>query len=296
MGGFELQSAACWRRIGSSLGHVTTRGPPKPIFAEDAIKADRFSETSRFIRSSTAASRLELANYIPLLTTAVAFAFSLLLARQYFQRRRVHQLLWTVAMAFYAISAFMEFLMNPDVMGANLSLFRVYYVLAAPLVGLLGAGVVYLLAKRGVARLFLGFVVVFSLALVATGLTASLNASTFVSGFSGGLAQGISAASSLYPMTVRVFAIVLNSVGGVALIVGALYSFLRDMSRTYNLFIAVGGVLPMAGGALLGLFESSDLFFAFELGGTVFLFLGFLLSAGYITRREAAKAAPTSNP
>ena len=134
------------------------------------------------------------------------------------------------------------------------------------------------------------------MALVATGLTAPLDASAFVNGFSGGLAQGIRAASSLYPMTVRVFAIVLNSVGGLALIVGALYSFLRDMSRTYNLFIAVGGVLPMAGGALLGFFESSDLFFGFELGGTVFLFLGFLLSARYIARREAARPAPTSDP
>jgi hypothetical protein len=52
----------------------------------------------------------------------------------------------------------------------------------------------------------------------------------------------------------------------------------------------------MAGGALLGFFGSSDLFFVFELGGTVFLFLGFLLSARYIARREAAKPTLTSNP
>ena len=237
-----------------------------------------------------------MANYIPLLTTAVAFVFSLLLARQFLQRHRTHQLLWTVAMLFYAVSAFMEFLMNRDVMGPNLSLFRVYYVLAAPLVGLLGAGVVYLLLRKGAARLFLGFVVAFSLALAVTGLTTPLATSTFVNGFSAGLAQGISAASSLYPMTVRVFAIALNSVGGLALIVGALYSFLRDMSRTYNLFIVAGGVLPMAGGSLLGFFGSSDLFFGFELGGTVLLFLGFLLSARFIAGREAAKPASTPDP
>jgi len=210
------------------------------------------------------------------------------------QRHKVHQLLWTVAMVLYGITSLMEFLMNPDVMGANLSLFMVYYVLSAPLVGLLGAGVVYLLANRTLSRIFLGFVVVFSLALIVAGLSTSLSSSAFVTGFNAGLVQGISSASNLYPMTVRAFAIVLNIVGGLALILGALYSFVRDMSRTYNLFIVLGGVLPMAGGASLGFAGGNDLYFLLELGGTVFLFLGFLLSARYITKREAAKVAATS--
>ena len=221
----------------------------------------------------------------------MALAFFLLLIRQYLQRRRTHQLLWTVAMLFYSLSAFMEFLMNADVMGANLSLFRIYYVLAAPLVGLLGAGVMYLLARKTIARLFLGFVVAFSLALAATGLTTPLDPSTFALSFSGPLAQGFRAASSAYPMSVRAFAIALNSVGGVVLIGGALYSFARDRRRTYNIFLAIGGTLPMAGGSLLGFFGNPDVFFEFELGGTVFLFIGFLLSARYIAHREAMKPA-----
>jgi hypothetical protein len=93
-------------------------------------------------------------------------------------------------------------------------------------------------------------------------------------------------------MTVRVFAIVLNSVGGLVLIGGALYSFVRDRSRTYNIFLAIGGILPAAGGSLLGLLSYPDVFFEFELGGTIFLFLGFLLSARYIGRQEASRAAP----
>jgi hypothetical protein len=35
--------------------------------------------------------------------------------------------------------------------------------------------------------------------------------------------------------------------------------------------------------------EVPDAFFVLELGGTVFLFLGFLFSARYIGRREAAR-------
>jgi hypothetical protein len=99
-----------------------------------------------------------LPDYLPLVTTIVSFAFFLAVALQYQRRRKTHQLLWSVALLFYSASACMEFLMNGDLLGASPLLFRVYYVLAAPLVGLLGAGVVWLLARRTFARLFLGFV------------------------------------------------------------------------------------------------------------------------------------------
>jgi hypothetical protein len=92
-------------------------------------------------------------------------------------------------------------------------------------------------------------------------------------------------------MSVRVYAIVLNSVGGLALIGGALLSFVWDRSRSYNLFIVVGGMLPMLGGSMLGFLNYPDAFFEFELGGTVFLFLGFVLSSRYISKRDGTKAA-----
>jgi hypothetical protein len=221
----------------------------------------------------------------------VSFAFFLAVALQYQRRRKTHQLLWSVALLFYSASACMEFLMNGDVFGASPLLFRVYYVLAAPLVGLLGAGVVWLLARRTFARLFLGFVVVISLALAVTGFSAPVDAQSLASSFSGPLAAGFMSASTSLPMSVRVYAIVLNSVGGLALIGGALYSFARDRSRTYNIFLAIGGILPMLGGSLLGLFSYPEVFFELELGGTVFLFLGFVLSARYMAGREAARAA-----
>jgi len=229
---------------------------------------------------------VEKVNYYPLLTTIVAAIFTLLLARQFVKRRKIHQILWTVAMLFYALTAFMEFLMNDDLMGANATVFRIYYVLAAPLVGLLGAGVVYLLARKRIADYFLGFVVVLSFGLVITGLTTSIDESVIVESFSGELAEGFRAATHAYPMTVRIFSIILNSVGGTILIGGALYSFIRDRSRTYNLLIFIGGLLPMIGGSLMGLLGDPNLFFEFELGGTVFLFLGFIFSDIYLKKRE----------
>jgi hypothetical protein len=129
-------------------------------------------------------------------------------------------------------------------------------------------------------------------ALAVADFLTPLNQSTLASNFSGPLANGFMAASNAYPMTVRLWAIVLNSVGGLVLIGGALYSFVRDTTRTYNIFLVIGGILPMAGGSLLGLFSYSDLFFELELGGTIFLFLGFLLSARYIGRQDALRAVP----
>jgi len=194
-------------------------------------------------------------------------------------------------MLFYALSALMEFLMNPDVFGASPALFGIYYALAAPLVGLLGAGVAYLLVRRLLARVFLGFVVVFSIALAVEVLLTPLAQSALTSSFNGPLANGFMSASDAYPMAVRFWAIVLNSVGGLVLIGGALYSFVRDWSRTYNIFLAIGGILPAAGGSMLGILGYPDAFFEFELGGTVFLFLGFLLSARYIARKETARSS-----
>ena len=65
-------------------------------------------------------------------------------------------------------------------------------------------------------------------------------------------------------MTVRAFAIVLNIIGGLVLLGGALYSFVRDRSRTYNIFLGIGGLLPMLGGSMLGLLNNPDVFFEFD--------------------------------
>jgi hypothetical protein len=245
-------------------------------------------------------------NVLPLLTTLVAFAFTVALARQYLERRKIHQIVWTVAMLFYAISALMEFLMNVDVYGPNVTLFRIYYVLSAPIAGFLGAGVVYLLAPKRIAHIFMGFIGILSILLMATGLTVPLNQDVIIKSFNGPLGEAFRASVSAYGMDVRIYSIVINIVGGLALIGGAAFSYLRDRRRTYNILIFFGGVLPMIGGGMLGLLGDPNIFFEFELLGTIFLFLGFYYSDKFIKNREAiiakaqseaaTKMKPPSNP
>jgi len=230
-------------------------------------------------------------NFLPLLTAIVAFAFTVALARQYIERRKFHQILWTFAMLFYGIAALMEFLMNPDVLGPSVIAFKVYYILSAPLVGLLGAGVMYLLASKRIADIFLAFIVLLSVALLVTGFMTPLDEAIIVEAFEGPLGEAFHAAVDAYPMTVRRYAIITNIVAGLALILGALYSFLKDRRRTYNLLIFVGGVMPMIGGSALAFFDEPSLFFLFELVGTVFLYLGFIYSDRFIKAREAKIAS-----
>jgi len=234
--------------------------------------------------------RIYLPSYIPLITTIVAAVFTALLLRQYLQRRKIHQAVWTFAMALYALSALMEYLANPDILGPSVPLIKVYYVGAAPLVGLLGAGVLYLLVRRSRADIYLYIVIVLSVVLLVGGATADLSGEEIRKGFEKGLPEGFRAASTSFPfLQARLPSIILNSTGGVLLIGGALYSFIRDRSRTYNIFLIIGGLLPSIGGTLLGIVGNPDVFFEFELGGTVFLFLGFILSMRYLRLREAVK-------
>jgi len=226
-------------------------------------------------------------NIFPLFTTVVALAFTVSLYRQYLRRRKTHQLLWTIAMLFYGVAALMEFLMNGDILGPSVVAFKVYYVLSAPLVGLLGSGVMYLLVDRRKAEIFTAVMGLLSVVLIVTGMIEPLNQSTLEEAFNGPLGEAFRQAVHAYPMSVRRYAIVINIVGGLTLILGALYSYLIDRRRRYNILIFIGGILPMIGGSMLGIFGNPNLFFEFELLGTAFLYAGFIYSDRFIKERAS---------
>ena len=225
-------------------------------------------------------------NILPLFTAIVAGAFTFSLWKQYIERRKIHQLLWTIAMLFYAVAALMEFLMNRDIFGPSVLAFKVYYVLSAPLVGMLGAGVVYLLSRKQIADAFTGLMVILSIALLVTGAIEPIDQGVLVEAFQGPLGDAFHDAVHAYPMSVRRYAIVINIVGGLVLIGGALWSYIKDRRRTYNLWIFLGGLMPMIGGSALAFLHMPNLFFLFELAGTALLYWGFILSDRFIKDRE----------
>ena len=101
----------------------------------------------------------------PFITTAVSFLFFLSVSEQYFRKRKLHQLVWAISMFLFMVTAGAE--------GLSLLLgtwdpliYRVYYLLAAVQVSVMGAGALYLFASRGIineantgkALLLFGFV------------------------------------------------------------------------------------------------------------------------------------------
>ena len=189
----------------------------------------------------------------------------------------MHQLVWAVAMVLFTLGALLEFLMNPGIVGPSVVTIKMYYLTVGPQVSLLGTGVVLLISPKW-GRRALAVVVVLSAILIVLGSMVSIDVSQVVESFQSSVVFGISALDQTFPPSVRLITEGLNTYGAIALIGGSLGSFFMDRRRTYTLLIVLGGLLNAIGGALLGIFNSPDLFLWFELLGAVALFAGFFMS------------------
>ncbi len=213
-------------------------------------------------------------NIIPLFTSIISFVFAGLLVYQFIKRRKIHQFLWMIALIFFGISTLMELLMNPDIFGFGIIQFSIFYVTASSLVGLLGSGQLYLIFKNKISDIFLEFVIIFTLALVfALIFTPFPTSLTFV----GELGEDIRVISNGYPMIVRIYAIILASVGGTALLLGSLYSFIKDRTRYYALFFTLGAIFPLLRNIPFGYLGN-------ELASVISLFIGFILSVMHLKK------------
>lgn len=89
---------------------------------------------------------MTLNTVLPFCSSAVSFIFASLVFDQWLRRRRTFQLVWTVGLLWYGISAGTEFL--GSAFGWNATLYRLWYLIGALYVAAyLGAGTVYLLRR-----------------------------------------------------------------------------------------------------------------------------------------------------
>jgi hypothetical protein len=105
---------------------------------------------------------------LPFLSSALSFAFAALVADQWLRRRQPYQLVWTIGLLWYGISAGTEFL--GSAFGWNEPLYRTWYLVGAfGVAAYLGLGTVYLLNRTR-----FGYFVALSFALAGlfSGLTA----------------------------------------------------------------------------------------------------------------------------
>ena len=209
-----------------------------------------------------------MVNYFPAITSVITAIFAILLFIQYLQRRKVHQLVWTISVIMFFLSALFEFL--AELFGWTDLMYRFYYVLTPLLVALMGTGSLFLLADRKWGNYFLYYTLGLCTPLFILAFTATLNTEMF--------ARGSEIAGLAMPSYVRIFSPLMTIPGGLALIIGAIYSYWLDRTRTCNLLIAIGGMFPFIGG-MMTRFGVTIFFYPFETIGAVLLFLGFLKSA-----------------
>src|SRR3989337_3725250 len=126
-----------------------------------------------------------------------------------------------------------------EIYGWTIPMYRIYYVIIASLVAILGLGTVYLFNRRAGRYLTLYFAVVIAALIIST-LNADVASEKLKERTVGGGAM---------PAGVRIISPFITIPGSIALIGGALYSWYMTQ-RNYNLFIAIGALLVASGGGL----------------------------------------------
>lgn len=212
-------------------------------------------------------------DYIPLITCIVSFIFAITVLDQYFARRKSYQLLWAVGLFMYSLSTFTEFWWN--VIGHNDIIYRLWYLVGAILVAAyLGQGTLYLLMRRKPAHIIMGVLGVATIYATVRVFMLDID----VSGLTKLTGVGV------MPADVRkIITPVFNAFGTIALAGGAIYSayiFWRKRILPHrvvaNILIALGALLPAAGGIHISTGGNLNLFFILELFGVIIMFIGFL--------------------
>ena len=217
---------------------------------------------------------------VSLAATVLSIAFTVLVARQWLAQRKAYQLAWSLGLLVFTIAAFTQFL--SETYGWSVLVYQIYYLMAAPLVAVLGVGSAFLLDRRlGIAFAIYtaGAFILFAIAIA----TATVDTSAF--------ALPIVAGSAM-PDSVRLWSPVFTIPGSIALIGVALYSFYRTR-LSFNLWIAAGAIVAAAGGSLER-FGVAWALYAGELLGIALLFWGFLSSVQLARLRQPrTEKAPT---
>lgn len=230
----------------------------------------------------------------PLTVAVVNAVFGTIVWRQYRDRGRAYQLVWSIALALgmFAALFYVLFLALND----NTWCFKLYYICGALLMAAyLGLGSVYLHAPRQVADVTAAAVLVLSVIGVVMLLAAGIDHRLLVQAAN----QVAPGTKAIQPGPWKAMVAVLNIFGSTAVIGGAIYSAWRTYRRQAplnfffaNVLIAAGTFLAAAAGAAADQGAFAGSFWVLLALGFVVLFCGFLLT----TVSRPAPRVPASVP
>jgi hypothetical protein len=245
----------------------------------------------------------------PAMTAALGFVFTWLVFAQWLARRKPHQAAWAVGLLMYAVAALMEAV--SEYVGVwNPTVYRIYIVLAASMVGYLGLGSYYLLAKKKTGpHIYLGMLLGWELVFLWGVFNTELRMNKLVPGITVG-GQALGAAGS-FP---RIMSLPFNITGTIFLLGGALisiYRFARKKEYAYrmwaNVLIALGTICIAVAGSMARANSTAGLYPA-EMVASAILLAGFLMAgtldkgakeaiaAGKERRAAEAAAQPPDSP
>nr|AKQ03118.1 hypothetical protein [uncultured euryarchaeote Rifle_16ft_4_minimus_37884] len=188
--------------------------------------------------------------------------FAALVTNQWIERRKPYQVAWSLGLVLYAIAAFTQF--YAEAYGWTPNVYKVYYLVAATLVAVLGVGSTLLVHRRA----GIGFALYTGVVFVGFAWT--------VAGATVGTLQASTPAGYAMPDTVRIWSPLFTVPGSVALIGIAAYSYWRTR-LAFNAWIAAGALIVAVGGTLAR-FDVGWFLYAAELIGIAVMFRGFLVS------------------
>jgi len=214
----------------------------------------------------------------PLAVAAISAVFLAAVLRQYRQRGKPYQLIWTVALAMStAASLAYVFALPPT---ASAVAFRVYYVFGAELMpAWLGLGSIFLVTPRQIADWALATLLAAS-ALAAGAVAQATVNSSLLAQLNGGPGSGVLEPGPWLPLT-----IVLNTCGVIAVVGVAMYSGVQLARRKGSGRMLGANALIAAGDLIVGVAGSMartgqpELFWVTMFAGWIVIFSGFLLTS-----------------
>ena len=237
--------------------------------------------------------------------TLLATAFAMLTLERFLARRRRHELMWTIALAMFALGSLGLWL--GAAIGWTEWTFKLFYLFGAVLnVPFLALGTIYLLAQRRIGDIAAGTVSV--LAAFAAGIVVATPVLAIID--PDALPQG----SAVFGIGPRIAAGVGSGVAALVIFGGAIWSAFRLLSgrrrsiaagpssissgrlAAGNLLIALGVLVLSAGGLLNSVVDEMEGFAISLVIGIAVIFAGFLVTMAGSTTSDGSPTPRSLDP
>jgi hypothetical protein len=233
----------------------------------------------------------------PLATGLLGFVYAALVFKQWLDRRKPHQLAWTIGLLIYAIAAFMEF-WSEFTLNWDPTMYRFYIVLAASMVGFLGLGTLYLMAKN---RLWGHLYLAFNIVAIGVFLWGVFNHELATDMLKAGITVGGKplGESMAFP---RIMSFAFNIPGTILLLGGAVLSVVKFWGKKAyryrawgNVLIAAGTLIIAGAGSMARAGQSVGLYPA-EMIASALLLWGFLVAGTLEKGAKSVKEGIAAKP